>query len=204
MFCNDKDRDGCRVEKMGCEGCYYSDDERDSKAIKQAKKIIDLYEHGWPLYFTDETCQLLRALVDIIERRDKRISELMHIESAHKKINGELRDYINKLEKSVVRKKKEIVNLYDGAKLDPEAAYTVDVLNEIISEVKTNKHIYKINILILGDVIESFKSYDIYEVLRWFKEKWEDKYERNACGYEVYEDDKELTSQDLYYVGFFG
>lgn len=26
MRCTDKDRDSCRVEKRGCEGCYYASD----------------------------------------------------------------------------------------------------------------------------------------------------------------------------------
>ena len=39
MKCTSKEWDNCRVEKMGCSGCYYNDDSLE-EAIKRCKIII--------------------------------------------------------------------------------------------------------------------------------------------------------------------
>ena len=40
MFCTEKERKTCNVEKMGCEGCYYSNDTN----ILEGLKNVDLIE----------------------------------------------------------------------------------------------------------------------------------------------------------------
>lgn len=38
MFCTDDERKNCQVEKMGCKGCYYSDDSNLLEQLEQLKK----------------------------------------------------------------------------------------------------------------------------------------------------------------------
>lgn len=43
MTCNDKIRETCQVEKMGCEGCYYnkpSEEETDRKEVSDALHML--------------------------------------------------------------------------------------------------------------------------------------------------------------------
>ena len=41
MTCNEKIRETCNVEKMGCEGCAYYKKEDQEKPNKQKKEEID-------------------------------------------------------------------------------------------------------------------------------------------------------------------
>jgi hypothetical protein len=39
MFCTDKERDNCNVEKMGCEGCYYNTDKEEKTAYEMFEEL---------------------------------------------------------------------------------------------------------------------------------------------------------------------
>ena len=47
MKCTDKEQDTCRVEKMGCEGCYY-DDSGDIKL--NTEEMLDDLEKKYEVY----------------------------------------------------------------------------------------------------------------------------------------------------------
>ena len=41
MFCTDKERDTCNVEKMGCEGCYYNSNDMEDIKEKTADEMME-------------------------------------------------------------------------------------------------------------------------------------------------------------------
>ena len=82
MKCTDKERQTCNVEKMGCEGCYYNEDnDRDIEELKTLfysdkltqygkRKFIEYYEHLIKAYkeLEEENMQL-EAIKDEAIRR---------------------------------------------------------------------------------------------------------------------------------------
>ena len=44
MECEEKDREYCQVEKMGCEGCYYNEIDKLKKEIEELIKERDYYK----------------------------------------------------------------------------------------------------------------------------------------------------------------
>ena len=117
MKCTDKEQETCEVEKRGCKGCYYynndeqeninnlfkyiGEDEIYQKYINNELKEISDFE-----MFCIHHCQDIEKLLkDYI--RQKQINE------EHQKINGELREKVKELEKENHIQRKIIMSAYD-------------------------------------------------------------------------------------------
>lgn len=61
---------------------------------------------------------------------------------------------------------------------------------------------YKIEILVHGCRREWYWNVNVSEVLAWFRRKWEIRYYDGVCSFVVYENDRELSSTELYELGF--
>lgn len=61
MFCTEKERKTCNVEKMGCEGCFYNND------INKLKEMLGKR----PDELEGETLKLFEAIMKIVNERDE-------------------------------------------------------------------------------------------------------------------------------------
>lgn len=86
--CTSEQWDSCKVEKMGCFGCAYNDNDME---ILEA--TIDSLKKAKPFKYTNE------QKVNAIEHLINRVKDLEQIEKEHKKQNGELQKKIKELEK---------------------------------------------------------------------------------------------------------
>ena len=72
MFCTEKERKTCNVEKMGCEGCYYNEN------YLETKEAYELYFRGNPR-LEKEVKNLIDRIKKLEEenRRFKRIDGIV-------------------------------------------------------------------------------------------------------------------------------
>lgn len=69
-YCTGKEWDHCRVEKMGCKGCYYNDDRTEiNNAVKilkeiEPKDLLDCWDQG------EEEYKAIQVLLDYVERTE--------------------------------------------------------------------------------------------------------------------------------------
>ena len=127
MKCTDKEQETCEVEKRGCKGCYYynndeqeninnlfkyiGEDEIYQKYINNELKEISDFE-----MFCIHHCQDIEKLLkDYI--RQKQINE------EHQKINGELRERVKELECENRENKKKYLALLIGQFPDTTETY---------------------------------------------------------------------------------
>ncbi len=61
---------------------------------------------------------------------------------------------------------------------------------------------YKIEIWQWHKLVEIYKSGNIKEILKWYKENWQDIYNIGDCTFYVYENDRKLTFSEEYKLGF--
>jgi hypothetical protein len=50
---------------------------------------------------------------------------------------------------------------------------------------------------------ETFENDDIKEVLSWYEEEWKNTYENGGCTFYIFEDEKELSFDEEYELGFY-
>ena len=80
MFCTDKERDTCNVEKMGCEGCYYNTDKEEKftcgiKKLEVVKEEV-VYKSNFDLpetYRYPNNEELMNKINEIIDYLDNQI-----------------------------------------------------------------------------------------------------------------------------------
>ena len=88
MKCTDKEWQTCRVEKMGCEGCYY-DDSKIQKALITLDATIDCLDNSIKLANYDkeyaekidledfiEEKQAIETVIAELEKKERRIKDL--------------------------------------------------------------------------------------------------------------------------------
>ena len=61
---------------------------------------------------------------------------------------------------------------------------------------------YRIEIFKNGFKHQWYWNANVSEVLAWFRRNWEIRYYQGGCSFVVYENDRELTSKELYELGF--
>ena len=62
---------------------------------------------------------------------------------------------------------------------------------------------YKIEIWQHNNITESYENDNIEDVLKWFRLKWWWLYELGDCSFSVYEDNRELSWNEEYKLGFY-
>lgn len=62
---------------------------------------------------------------------------------------------------------------------------------------------YKIDIWQYGNIVESYESNDIEEVVDWYKENWFNAYEHGLCTIDVYEPRRDIPFEEALKLGFF-
>ena len=62
---------------------------------------------------------------------------------------------------------------------------------------------YKIDIWQYGNIVESYESDDIKEIVNWYKENWSSAYEQGLCSIDVYEPRKDIPFEEAVKLGFF-
>ena len=62
MKCTSKEQDTCNVEKMGCKGCFYEENELES-FIEQMTKVR-------PEMLNDEALKLFNTIMKVLDERD--------------------------------------------------------------------------------------------------------------------------------------
>ena len=62
---------------------------------------------------------------------------------------------------------------------------------------------YKIEIWIFHEIVDTFESNTIDEILEWYREEYKYMYDNGDCTFYVYLDDKELDFEETYKLGFF-
>jgi len=63
--------------------------------------------------------------------------------------------------------------------------------------------IYKIEIWRYHSIIETYESEEMIEILKWYKSKWRDSNEMGECTFYIYENNKEMTLEEIAKLGFF-
>ena len=71
MNCTDKERMHCRVEKMGCKGCYYN-----QISEKDIESLIEELTKVRPSMLNDEALKLFNTIMAILDERDKLKKEI--------------------------------------------------------------------------------------------------------------------------------
>ena len=61
---------------------------------------------------------------------------------------------------------------------------------------------FKIEIWMYHNIVSTFKSNNIEEILIWFRQKWLICYNNGGCTFYVYENDRELSFDEIYKLGF--
>lgn len=62
---------------------------------------------------------------------------------------------------------------------------------------------YKIEIWQYFNMTEFFESDNIQDILDWYKENWWGCYEIGGCSFTIYENDRELSFEEEYELGFY-
>ena len=62
---------------------------------------------------------------------------------------------------------------------------------------------YKIEIWQWGSISETFKSDNIEDVVEWYESEWMGCYEMGYCVFIVYENDRQLSFEEEYDLGFY-
>lgn len=62
---------------------------------------------------------------------------------------------------------------------------------------------YKIEIWRFHVIHETYKSNDIKDILKWFRENWVLTFSNEECHICVYKNNKELSFHELYELGFY-
>lgn len=62
---------------------------------------------------------------------------------------------------------------------------------------------YKIEIWQWGSIRETFESDNIEDVVEWYETEWMDCYEIGHCVFIVYENDRQLSFEEEYDLGFY-
>ena len=114
MKCTDKERETCNVEKMGCEGCYYNEDnDRD------IEKLIEELTNARPDELSTEGLKLFNKINGIIDKNKELKEE-----------NKDLKDKLNSSRKANEKLSEKNRNL----QIEKETAYS-EAINNIIAGV---------------------------------------------------------------------
>ncbi len=62
---------------------------------------------------------------------------------------------------------------------------------------------YKIEIWCWRELQDIYESEDVQDVLDWFLSNWYASYDNGFCSFCVYEDDRELSFEEGYDLGFY-
>ena len=62
---------------------------------------------------------------------------------------------------------------------------------------------YKIEILQYHSIVKAYKNEDVKNVLKWYIENWQTCYDYGGCTFYLYKDDKELSFDEKFELGFF-
>lgn len=62
---------------------------------------------------------------------------------------------------------------------------------------------YRIEIWIYHNLHTQFESNNIKKILKWYKQKWQVSYDFGNCTFYLFEDDKRLSFDDVYELGFY-
>lgn len=62
---------------------------------------------------------------------------------------------------------------------------------------------YKIIIYRYHSIQDSYESNSITDILKWYQDNWQCMHERGECAFDVYEDDRILTFEEKYKLGFY-
>ena len=71
MICTDNEWKHCRVEKMGCKGCYY-----DQAYKEDVNKLIEELTKVRPSMLNDEALKLFNTIMAILDERDRLKKEI--------------------------------------------------------------------------------------------------------------------------------
>ena len=135
MFCTEKERKTCNVEKMGCEGCYYNNED-----IEILEMDLDDIVEYLTKQVSFEYGQIIgRAIKNIIER----VKQLEIIQEDYMNFVGSLPE--NYIKRSKVKEKIEELerDIEDYLKTDNSGRFTrencrmtdeVNILQELLKE----------------------------------------------------------------------
>ena len=80
MKCTSKEQDTCNVEKMGCKGCFYEENELES-FIEQMTKVR-------PEILNDEALKLFNTIIKALDERDNLIKERDYYKARYLEFNN--------------------------------------------------------------------------------------------------------------------
>ena len=62
---------------------------------------------------------------------------------------------------------------------------------------------YKIEIWQYHGIVETYESNDIKDILKWYKNNWKYTYECGDCSFSICDNNKELSFDEVYELGFY-
>ena len=62
---------------------------------------------------------------------------------------------------------------------------------------------YKMEIWQWRRIVDTYASDDINEVLEWYKDEWKGCHDDGYCAFYIFDNDKELSFEEEYKLGFF-
>lgn len=62
---------------------------------------------------------------------------------------------------------------------------------------------YKIEIWQFYNIVETYENDDIKEILKWYKSNWSWTYDNGGCSFSIYEESRELSFDEINYLGFY-
>lgn len=62
---------------------------------------------------------------------------------------------------------------------------------------------YKIIIWQYKSEVDRYENDNIKEILKWYKDKWQHKYDIGDCSFSIFEDNKRLDFDEVYKLGFY-
>ena len=157
MKCTDKERETCNIEKMGCEGCYYNEDnDRDIEEFKILFYSDKLTQYG-KRKFIEYYEQRIKACKELEYKYNKALSDLVQAEHKNKELEEKWDKDTHKLQNALDLANADKINNYIPVSLVEETIeeyknkidklYNQKVWNEPMDTIYKNRYVNYINIL---------------------------------------------------------
>lgn len=131
MFCTEKERKTCNVEKMTCEGCYYNNENN----YLESKEAYELYFRGNPT-LEKEVRNLIKRNKELEEIKNSKLDKYLHNNLWICKDLAE--NYIHKSKvKEILKENQFLIDSSQGAMLDKDlyGCYgKVELCEELLEE----------------------------------------------------------------------
>ena len=127
MMCTDKERETCNVEKMGCEGCYYNEDnDRD------INKLIEELTNVRPGELSTEGLKLFNKINEIIDKNKELKENSLPVSLVEEKILNPMKEEHDKAIKGFI--KRDIPQCIEEGGIAQELGYFIGKIEELLEK----------------------------------------------------------------------